>query len=870
MPFLIARALNEPFGYDSQDIQLNRLAAETSHSVLQTYDSDVLRLPDVVKGRAEAAKLFGDYPIASNRGTAAASVKETASRNRRFTLPAIFRPSVAIPFTAFAAWIAGIVKFTLKRAETQGPFLLTVLSGWSVNVPFNLATVRLLGLGVFSLLGHWMNDAYGRYRRALEIWQTELRSKLDVVALHFAVTCRPSLWHHADRERIFSFLSALPIAVKLQLSDSRDVSEFEGVLAPSDLEEVGKAADMTRHCLHVLHGYINSMDSGDKRVFRSKSSPVGTTKYALMYNIWAMESAIVECTSLKKFPLSPSFSNHIHIFTAFWLALLPFALLGTSGLFSFLCLLPVGYSLIRLTGIGRELADPFGRDEDDVPMDTLCEEMKESIQNIYKSTKSGPFDYVKNSSFYSRDLFQVAPRTPEIGSDPENKQPTFGRSVQSILDSFVSVNPWSQYAVIVWSCVSVAASYALSFVWDVARRSQCRAWCSPIDVSGDILVNVGFALFMILSFRASSALRGYESGAALLDDVRRNLRHLALEFVQVFTPGKWHEGDKERIIAHLAQVPLALRDEMIGSGDASDEKIRGLLSSEDLKTLEASSNKIDHLLNVVEAYVLTMDCSDPAYIAKQPKEKASGSLLGQLLGRISSVRESVRKALGVKRFPGSVNYERHQKLFTGVWLALLPLSMTSTMGFFTLLWAPLISYGILGLESIARELMDPFGTDSADLPIRKTCDKMISEVLETVSSVNWDCRLLVTPSPVDSEPYLGRVLHEGAILPQHLLPHVERGEESAKRAEPKIHVQFAGPHEFKEKPTPYAHMLHSVPWRALGFIFSASGLGVLLSYFIRKRAVDALWWQSHITIGAAVAGHVSFAGKLLMCRSGLA
>lgn len=861
MPFLIARALNEPFGYDSQDIQLNRLAAEASHAVLQTYDSDVLHLPDVVKERSESAKLFSDSGIVDDRGTHAQSGKRAPSRRRRFTLPALLKPSVAFPFLAFIAWTTIIIKFTLSRVEIKNTFLLTLLGGWTVHVPMNLATVRLLGLGVFSLLGYWMNDAYGRYRRGLEIWQTELRSKLDIVALQFAVTCRPGLWHKADRERIFSFLAALPIAVKLQLRDSRDVSELDGVLAQRDIEEIGEAADMTRHCLHVIHGYINSVDKEDKLVFRGGKSPVGTTKYTLMYNMWAVESAIVECMSLKKFPLSASFTNHLHIYTAFWLALLPFALLGTSGLFSFLCLLPVGYSLIRLIGIGRELADPFGRDEDDVPMDTLCDEMKESIRNIYMSTKSGPSDYVKNSAFYDREHFHIAPQASGIRSDAEIKQPTLGRSVQSILNSFVSVNPWSQYVVIVWSCVAVAGSYVLSFVWNAARRSQCRAWCSPIDVSGDILVNVGFALFMILSFRASSALSGYESGAALLDDIRRNLRHLALEFVQVFTPGKWHAGDRERIIAHLAHVPLAIREEMIGSHDVPKDEIRGLLSDEDFKKLGSSPNKVDHLLNVVEAYVLTMDCDDPAYTAKQTNDKAGGSFLGQLLGRISQVRHSVRKALGIKRFPGSVNYERHQKLFTGVWLALLPLSMTPSMGFFTLLWAPLISYGILGLESIATQLMDPYGTDSADLPIKKTCDDMISEVLEAVSSVDWDCKHHISASPADSEPYLGRVLHDGAILPQHVLPHVERGERATTWGEKQEQILFAGPHEFKEKPTSYAHMLRSVPWRVLGFIFSASGIGVLVSYFIRKRAVDALWWQSQITIGGAVAGHVSFAGK---------
>jgi predicted membrane chloride channel (bestrophin family) len=54
-------------------------------------------------------------------------------------------------------------------------------------------------------------------------------------------------------------------------------------------------------------------------------------------------------------------------------------------------------------------------------------------------------------------------------------------------------------------------------------------------------------------------------------------------------------------------------------------------------------------------------------------------------------------------------FELFSSLSLGLWLAILPFALVQNSGWLTILWAPMISYGVVGMEEMAMELSDPFG-----------------------------------------------------------------------------------------------------------------------------------------------------------------
>jgi predicted membrane chloride channel (bestrophin family) len=48
----------------------------------------------------------------------------------------------------------------------------------------------------------------------------------------------------------------------------------------------------------------------------------------------------------------------------------------------------------------------------------------------------------------------------------------------------------------------------------------------------------------------------------------------------------------------------------------------------------------------------------------------------------------------------------------GIWLPILPFALVQNSGWLTIIWTPMIAYGVSGMEKVAMELSDPFGYDS--------------------------------------------------------------------------------------------------------------------------------------------------------------
>lgn len=874
MLFNIAHALNEPFGYDVQDVNVNRLCSKISRDIIMAYSSARLgpdqlvdpqhETPNWLQGPHSDEFVKNDF---SSKNFSLSSLSALILRIRQPRLP------VLIGLLFFTLWSAFIVFLTwgLTRGDPRAPGI----RWWSVYIPLTSGTASYVSLGVFLLLGFWLNDAYGRYWSGMQLWPSVIRNELENITFKLCACIRPGTFHQRDHDRILSHIVALPIVAKLTLRKSRDLSELDGILSKKDIAAFSEADSILSHAINVLFSYLTYMEPADRLLIDPDQSPLAETGAVMFFQLWSVEQAIMECLRLQEFPVSPAFTTHLQLFTVFWLALLPLTFVLHDGFLSFLYLLPIGYSIINLLVIGQELADPFGDDEHDVPLDMFCKEIKTSVYNIYQETNGGISSLTYSD--YKRDDFAPAPLTSKIlkgiGQKTANSSakdskpdafssmgdanaPTVLGSLRAILAKVPIVSLPALAVAILWNITSVFASWGLSKLWEDDQRGDCLKWCSPIDVDGSVLGNVGFALFLILAFRASDGIARYEMGASLLFDMEMELRTLAIEMVQHFKDGAFHTGDKERVIAHMVQIPLCFRDTVLGIERSSPDEKEGLLSAEDRDKLERSSSPVDHLLQVTESYVLGQNVN---YKKNVMHEAVTLHLMATLTLHLkfNHLRSVLSKALALKRFPTVRSYTNHQHMFTALWLALLPLSMTAQTGFVTIMWASLISFGILGMESIASALVDPFGTDAIDIPVEELCLKASNSVLEAVRGADWGISRHLTAAGEVADPALSPVIQGRAVVSEYHLPVME----PVDSLEPGDVTSglFKTPHESKPRPTLYSHLLHSVPWWVLFFVTGWTVFACIISYIarLRDKSDEARWWVSFISVSGNVTTYVS-------------
>lgn len=863
MIFFIAQALNEPFGHDIQDIKLNRLCASIAYDLLVAHSISPTSRDNLIDPHHETPPWLEDsvkIPLEDLNVHPVAKTDFSAFLRRlvfRRGIPAVF---AGLGF--YTVWSVFIVLLTWRMHwETEGGRKQDSRP-WDVDIPLSSATASFVSLGVFLILGFWITDAYNRYWRGLQLWLTGLQPKIQNYAFFLAISFRHGFWHQRDRERILSHLVALPYATKAHLRDSRDLSELSGILSPRDLSTLQSAHNMPAHIGNVLAAYASHVDATFFRHGPGIAASLGNAGFVSIRQIEPLLLDIADCVIIRKFPISPAFTTHLQLFIVFWLCILPLSVVVEHGFISILYLLPIGYSIIRMLHIGREICDPFGDDPDDIPLDEFCDFIKGAIQETYCQTHGGTQNILRVSS-YTRESFHPKAIRVRFSEGKESRRsrhrestPTLKSSIMKLYTNLPSVPLPILLLTVVWSLSATLISWRLSKVWN--GNNNCPKWCSPVDVDSIVLSNVGFALFLILAFRASDGVKRYEEGAQSIFDIRLNLLSYAQEIVQAFDDGRMHIGDKERVVAHLVEIPLRFRDDLLGVSPKGGRISGSLLSDDDQKFVNNSTDSIDYLLKVVEAYFITADMPGRTTIYKETDSTGlhfATALISS--ARITQLRHQISKIKSVKRFPVVGSYRRHQYIFTALWLAFLPFSMTSQTGFSTILWAPVISYGILSLEGLAAKLVDPFGTDETDLDVHDLFTACANSILEMVNSVGWECDRHVREAPVDEAPRLGCSISGNTVMDSCTLASLSRASSEDDEV-----FAFFGPKKFKMKPSLFAHFIDSLPFVQLTAVAVWAAFACFISNVTRNSSSNNLdasyWWTSFVSINSNVMKNVSF------------
>lgn len=868
MIYFIANALYNPYGFDIQGLHLNRLCARISLKVLRLYTKQDISTNNLISGKWDTPKWLHEELEENVKSISNAYSLREISKSFIFEFfNRMQKKNVFLPLLVSQIWLG---LFTLAAwllsSEAEGEKSCR----WWCNeiLPGDDTITNIVASGLFLILSFWLVDCYNRYWRSMKLWKSSLQTMVIRLCSAFRMVFDEELWHEGDRERIFSYLAALPLAVKQYLQGEFIAEEFMDILSPQDILNLANAENLPKHIFHVLYGYINSLDSKHKNIIgNSKSTVSGAyTKY-LPLTLWITENVVTQLDTIRKVPMSRSFTLHVKVFSGIWLAMLPMALIDYDGFLSLIYGFFISYSIINLIALGDELSHPFGKDSTDVPMDDFCKDMRLKVKKIFHSTKSGFRTLVKKSE-YSRNSFSAYSgndfekwRNVSTSEIHENVL-TPKRTWRNIKKFFPSV-PWkAQVFFIIWAFVSVTASYFLQFTWKKEIRESCTAWCSPIDVNKSVLSYIGFAVFMILGFRASEAFKRYDEGGKSFYLLEKEVRTLATGFVQTYSSGTWHEMDLERIIAHMVQIPLAVRDELHAEEQVTYNDT--LLSKEDYKEMKNSPcGSLLHCMYVIQTYLISADRPDSLI----PGGGRDGYFTVDSSFRIGGIIEFFGKMMLMKEYPVVRNYTDHQQLFTAIWLMLLPLGMTASSGWFTVFLAPIISYGVLSLEDLALMLMDPFGHDKVDLHIDEMAKKSAAVILDAVESVRWGCDHHILENSKIEQPTIGLEIQGGVVKHNHGLATLcqESNEETPLLSNCKLvdEKSFGIPSPSWTERNLYAHFVRSVPWWIILGVGIYSTIICVLTYVTSDEYNPSVrWWQSPFTVEPLVASYVGFASKL--------
>jgi predicted membrane chloride channel (bestrophin family) len=188
--------------------------------------------------------------------------------------------------------------------------------------------------------------------------------------------------------------------------------------------------------------------------------------------------------------------------------------------------------------------------------------------------------------------------------------------------------------------------------------------------------------------------------------------------------------ERRRAIGFIAAFSSTLKLTMRGETNSVPE-LGGVLCFQDILNIEKARQMPQLCLDVITYY-----------LHKQVKQ---GKLTVQELcvmneTCLSVMADQMGTCERIRKTPIPLSYALQLRFFLIFWLLLYPLHFIAHYGWFTILLATIVDFAVLGIESMACEIENPFGYHKNCIDLCSFCKSIIADIFEILSRVEHNDR----------------------------------------------------------------------------------------------------------------------------------
>lgn len=276
----------------------------------------------------------------------------------------------------------------LHKADTLRKLfpLLVVVAAYSYGIAFleieffkpvnenhlkNISVLHtLLGFAISMLLVFRTNTAYDRWWEGRRLWGSLVNNSRNL-----AIKLNALLPHNDEKNRRF-FMHLIP-RFATELKNHLHSEETRYLLDEKPHPEIPHF-DRTKHVPNQVASLIMS------QLILLNKQQIITSEQLLFVNSEA--SAFLEicgaCERIKNTPIPYSYSSFIKKFILFYTLTLPVGYVFNLGYLVVPIVVFVFYALGSLELIAEEIEDPFGKDDNDLPLQRMAENIQKNVAEI--------------------------------------------------------------------------------------------------------------------------------------------------------------------------------------------------------------------------------------------------------------------------------------------------------------------------------------------------------------------------------------------------------------------------------------------------------------------------------------------------------
>jgi putative membrane protein len=180
-----------------------------------------------------------------------------------------------------------------------------------------------------------------------------------------------------DREKkiaVLRLLVAFAIVTRLYLRGEPVNAELQELMPSSQYSKLKTVDSPPLEIILLIGEYIQQQF--DRKTMQPPQVVPLQQSINMLVDSW------IGCERILKTPMPLAYAIHLKQLVFLFCVLLPFQIVGQIGWLTGPTLAVVSFTLFGIEKIGIEIENPFGYDPNDLPLDGICNNLRQSIEDI--------------------------------------------------------------------------------------------------------------------------------------------------------------------------------------------------------------------------------------------------------------------------------------------------------------------------------------------------------------------------------------------------------------------------------------------------------------------------------------------------------
>jgi len=217
------------------------------------------------------------------------------------------------------------------------------------------------------------NTAYERFWEGRKAWGNIINTTRNLTRHILVAIQEESPIDREEKIAALHLLAAFAIATKLHLR-GENLDELQGLVTSSQLTQLQTMNHPPLEIMFWLSRYLQETH---------KHQRLNTFQLNTMNElINILIDALGACERIQKTPIPLAYAIHLKQLLLIYCLSLPFQMVKDLTWLTAPVVALISFTLLGIEQIGIEIEDPFGRDPNDLPLDTICLNIRRNIDDL--------------------------------------------------------------------------------------------------------------------------------------------------------------------------------------------------------------------------------------------------------------------------------------------------------------------------------------------------------------------------------------------------------------------------------------------------------------------------------------------------------